>query len=40
LTARLGPYHLPVAGSRAGFVADAAHLHFFDPVTQLRVEVV
>ena len=38
ITARLGPIGLPEAGSRASFIAQSEHVHFFDAATQLRVE--
>lgn len=38
ITARLGPVGLPEAGTRASFVAQSEHVHFFDAATQLRVE--
>ena len=38
ITVRSGPYGLPEPGHRVGLLAADEHLHFFDAVTQLRVE--
>ena len=38
ITVRVGPSALPEAGVRTGLQADAAHVHFFDAVTQRRIE--